>query len=125
MQRIVSNPKFSQTPAQIPDYKGWETLSNKKVTFGRRTEQIAALDILIKDLPLRKKNENKFVVLSRMQTEICSHLTTKGDSDRKEAVEELGARVTKVLDSLRRTPLDFDVFSPQEFDWAMTQLTSR
>jgi hypothetical protein len=86
-----------------------------------RKEQIAALDKLIQDYPNANLNEIKFVMLFAMQGEIYSHLTNKPNSDRRAAVEQLGASVTAVMKTLPAN-LNLDGLNDGQYRWVMNTL---
>ncbi|QEH37619.1 hypothetical protein OJF2_62100 [Aquisphaera giovannonii] len=95
-------------PLQVPRLEDWKRDSDSKVSFrpfASRSEQVAALDAMIKDYPNARDDLTRCVLLVKMQHEIYSHLTTKPNSDRREAVKTLGAQVTA---SLERLDLDGD-----------------
>jgi hypothetical protein len=111
-------------PKKVPTIAEWKTSSDQnvkyKATHGRK-DQVAALDKLIDDYPNAKTDTIKFAMLSRMQSEIYSHLTNKQNSDRKLAVEQLGASITVVLKSLPGN-LDLDALTDGHYRWVMNTL---
>src|SRR5439155_4199481 len=86
--------------------------------FAGRKDQVAALDKLIEDYPNVNDDVSRFVLLVRMQSEIHSHLTAKPNSDRKLAVERLGARVTAALNTLPGN-LGLGGLDPKLYGWFM------
>ena len=115
--------KYPAALQSIPTIAQWKTASDKNVRFravAARKEQIAALDKLIKDYPNAKTVEEKYVLLFTMQREIHSHIKKKADSDRREAVERLGATVSSVL---RNLPVpDLQQLSERQYSWVMNTL---
>ncbi len=115
---------YPQAPASVPTITQWKKLSDQNIKFSSmasRKEQVAALDKLIQDYPNARLNEMKFVMLFAMQGEIYSHLTNKPKSDRRAAVEQLGASVTAVLKSLPAN-LDLDDLNDGQYGWVMNTL---
>ncbi len=116
--------KYPDAPQNIPSLAQWKKASDQNVSFraiASRKEQVAALDKLIDDYPNARKDVVKFLMLLRMQGEIYSHVTTKPNSDRKVAVQRLGATVTNAMANLPKI-LDLDGLSDGEYSWAMNTL---
>jgi hypothetical protein len=121
MKMLELQKKYPDASRRIPSLADWKKSSDLNVKFravAARKEQIAALDDLIGDYPNARKDSIKFVMLLRMQAEIYSHLTTKPNSDRKKAVERLGASVTEVINRLPKF-VSLDGLSDSEYGWAM------
>jgi hypothetical protein len=115
---------YPTAPAVVPTIAQWKKLSDQNVKFSSmssRKEQVLALDKLIQDYPNARLNEMKFVMLFAMQGEIYSHLTNKPKSDRRAAVEQLGASVTAVLKSLPAN-LNLDGLNDGQYGWVMNTL---
>jgi hypothetical protein len=111
-------------PKSVPTLKQWKTASDQNIRFSSvaaRKDQIAALDKLIDDYPNTHTNTIRFVMLSRMQSEIYSHLTNKPNSDRKAAVERLGASVTAVLNTMPAN-LNLNGLGDGPYRWVMNTL---
>ena len=89
---------------RIPTPQQWQQESEEGIAwYGRRKEQIALLDGIIRDYHSAKaKNDRKkmFRLLLEMQTQIYDHLVRKPKSDRRAAVLSLAKRVYVVIEDL-------------------------
>ena len=80
--------------------------------------------MLIRDYPTARTDLERFGSLIKMQSEVYSHFSSKPNSDRKDAVSKLGARVTGALRRLNLGDDPLNGLSEDEFDRFMTRLTA-
>jgi hypothetical protein len=113
--------------AGVPTLQEWVRDSDSNVkfqSFAQRKDQIAKLDVLIRDYPTARTDLERFGSLIKMQSEVYSHFSNKPNSDRKDAVSKLGARVTGALRRLNLGDDPLKGLSDDEFDRFMTRLTA-
>lgn len=88
----------------IPNLQEWKKASDEGIAFfARRKEQIEKIDEYLRLYHWAAKNKNKAAqvrALNMAQRYIYSHLTRKPNSDRREAVRTLAARINAVLEDL-------------------------
>jgi hypothetical protein len=111
--------------AGVPSFQDWKRDSDAKVKFGsfaQRKDQIAKLDFLIRNYPNAQSNLSRFTYLIKMQCEIYSHFINKPNSDRKEAVRDLGVRVTGALRNLNLNASAINNLSDDDFKHFMGRL---
>ena len=77
---------------------------------------------MIADYPNARSDVAKYILLLQMQKEIYSHLTQKPNSDRKKAVEQLGARVWWATEKLTIDDSTLDDLSDKMYDWAVNTI---
>ena len=107
----------------VPSLADWKADSDKNAKgLARRRDQIAALDKMIADYPNARSDVAKYILLLQMQKEIYSHLTQKPNSDRKKAVEQLGARVWWATEKLTIDDSTLDDLSDKMYDWAVNTI---
>jgi hypothetical protein len=112
--------------AGVPTLQEWVRDSDSNVKFqpfAQRKDQIAKLDVLIRDYPSARTDLERFASLIKMQSEVYSHFSTKPNSDRKDAVSKLGARVTGALRRLNLGDDPLGDLNDADFDRFMTRLT--